>query len=65
MEHQSEKIYHVGTRMEHLESNSKKQEKANKRKFEAIRKEIVANNTNLEEKVTENIKQVFGPKIQD
>ena len=60
----NEKIHNVSTRIERIESHAKKQDKAYKKEFEIIRVEIHANNSKLEEVVTNNVLKTFQPKIE-
>merc|ERR1712115_646204 len=53
------------TRMDKIESHQRKQDKLNKKEFESIRVEMTNANKDLEKKVTDNLKNYFGPKIQN
>merc|ERR1711954_346739 len=61
----TEKLDTVGIRMERIESHARKQEKSNKKEFQNIRAEIAANNSKLEQTITNNLKQNFQPKIEE
>merc|ERR1711954_79006 len=65
LENQSEKIDTIGSRMDKIESHQRKQDKQNKQDFESIRAEMATANKDLEKRVTDNLKNEFGPKIQD
>merc|ERR1711954_303368 len=65
LDNQNEKIDTIGARMDKIESHQRKQDKLNKKEFETIRCEMANANKDLEKKVTDNLKNEFGPKIQN
>merc|ERR1711954_624987 len=65
LDHQNDKIDLIGSRMDKIESHQKKQDKMNKKEFKTIRTEMTNANKDLEKRVTDNLKNDFGPKIQN